>query len=464
MPIFIPILGFLFVFCFFSALLKWNQVRYRRKGLPQGTMGWPVFGETTEFLKQGPNFMKNQRSRYGNIFKSHILGCPTIVSMDPELNRYILMNEAKGFVPGYPQSMLDILGKCNIAAVHGSTHKYMRGTLLSIISPTLIRNQLLPKIDQFMRTHLSHWENKVINIQDKTKQMAFLSSLKQIAGMETSSISQPFMTEFFKLVLGTLSLPLNLPGTNYRNGLQARKSIISILSKLLKERRESKEKYEDMLSCLMRGNNDNRCKLNDEELIDLIITIMYSGYETISTTSMMAVKYLHDHPKVLEEMRKEHFAIRERKKPEDPIDCNDLKSMRFTRAVIFETSRLATIVNGVLRKTTHDMELNGYLVPKGWRIYVYTREINYDPFLYHDPLTFNPWRWLGNSLESQSHFLIFGGGTRQCPGKELGIAEISTFLHYFVTRYRWKEVGGDKLMKFPRVVAPNGLHIRVSSY
>lgn len=116
--------------------------------------------------------------RYGNIFKSHILGCPTIVSMDPELNRYILMNEAKGFVPGYPQSMLDILGKCNIAAVHGSTHKYMRGTLLSIISPTLIRNQLLPKIDQFMRTHLSHWENKVINIQDKTKQVRYINSSK----------------------------------------------------------------------------------------------------------------------------------------------------------------------------------------------------------------------------------------------------------------------------------------------
>lgn len=29
---------------------------------------------------------------------------------------------------------------------------------------------------------------------------------------------------------------------------------------------------------------------------------------------------------------------------------------------------------------------------------------------------------------------------------------------------RWEEVGGDKLMKFPRVVAPNGLHIRVSSF
>ncbi|PNX95607.1 cytochrome p450 85a-like protein [Trifolium pratense] len=179
---------------------------------------------------------------------------------------------------------------------------------------------------------------------------------------------------------------------------------------------------------------------------------------------MMAVKYLHDHPKALEELRKEHLAIRERKKPNEPIDSNDLKSMKFTRAVIFETSRLATIVNGVLRKTTQDMELNGYLIPKGWRIYVYTREINYDTFLYPDPLTFNPWRWMDKSLESQNYFLIFGGGTRLCPGKELGITEISTFLHYLVTRYSWQEVGGDKLMKFPRVQAPNGLHMRFSSY
>lgn len=48
---------------------------------------------------------------------------------------------------------------------------------------------------------------------------------------------------------------------------------------------------------------ENKYKLSDEEMIDLIITILYSGYETVSTTSMMAVKYLHDHPKVLEELR-----------------------------------------------------------------------------------------------------------------------------------------------------------------
>ncbi|RVW42196.1 Cytochrome P450 85A [Vitis vinifera] len=47
--------------------------------------------------------------RYGNFFKTHIFGCPTVICMDPGVNRYILLNEGKGFVPGYPPSMRNIV-------------------------------------------------------------------------------------------------------------------------------------------------------------------------------------------------------------------------------------------------------------------------------------------------------------------------------------------------------------------
>lgn len=131
---------------------------------------------------------------------------------------------------------------------------------------------------------------------------------------------------------------------------------MKLLRTLIEERRASKQIQQDMLGYLM-NEEANRFNLTDDEMIDLIITILYSGYETVSTTSMMAVKYLHDHPKVLEQLRvstklnnnyidvsiflnlifvilqKEHMAIREKKKPEDPIDYNDYKAMRFTRAV-----------------------------------------------------------------------------------------------------------------------------------
>ncbi|XP_026659290.1 cytochrome P450 85A1-like isoform X2 [Phoenix dactylifera] len=432
----------------FSGLLRWNEVRYRKKGLPPGTMGWPVFGETTEFLKQGPNFMKNQRARYGNLFKTHILGSPTVVCMDPELNRYILMNEGKGLVPGYPQSMQDLMGKWNISAVHGSLHKSMRSAMLSLIGPSLIKDQLISEIDEFLRSYLSNWSGKVIDIQEKTKELWCLSALKLIAGIEIGPLANELKSEIMNLVLGTLSLPIKFPGTNYRRGIQARRKIVSILEKLIEERIASPSFLNYMLDSLLRNDDDAKGKLSDDQIIDLIITLVYSGFETVSTTSMMAVKYLSEHPRALEELRNEQFDIRKGKSPEDTLQWNDYKSMIFTRAVIFETLRLATVVNGVLRRTTQEMEMKGYIIPKGWRIYVYTREVNYDPFMYPEPLAFNPWRWLDKNLESHQYFLAFGGGGRLCPGKELG----------------WEEVGGDRLLKFPRVEAPNGLHIRIWDY
>ena len=61
--------------CVCFGLLKWNEIRYSRRGckLPPGTMGWPLFGETTDFIKQGPDFMKKQRARFVSLFLFYFL-------------------------------------------------------------------------------------------------------------------------------------------------------------------------------------------------------------------------------------------------------------------------------------------------------------------------------------------------------------------------------------------------------
>lgn len=92
--------------------------------------------------------------------------------MDPGLNRYILMNEGKGLVPGYPKSMVNMIGKRNIAAVSGSTHKYIRGSLLSLIGPPVIKDSLFPKIDECVRIITNNWDGKIIDIQQKTNDVS----------------------------------------------------------------------------------------------------------------------------------------------------------------------------------------------------------------------------------------------------------------------------------------------------
>ncbi|KAK9104372.1 hypothetical protein Scep_021216 [Stephania cephalantha] len=296
--------------------------------------------------------------------------------------------------------------------------------------------------------------------------MILMLMLKMIANVESGPIPEAFKPEFLTLIDGTISLPLNIPGTHYYNGLKARENIISIIRRMIKERRACPSSQPDMLDSLLQIEDSNHKKISDENIIDQVITIIHSGYETVSTTTMMIIKYLHDHPKALQDLREEHLAIREQKQSStDPINWEEYKTMRFTRAVIFETLRLAAVTNGGMRKTTRDMELNGYVVPKGWRIYLYTRELYHDPILYPEPLSFNPWRWTKDTnLEGHKYFMLFGRGGRLCAGKELAFVVISIFLHYFVTKFRWEEIGECKLVEFPKVRAPNGLFIRVSNY
>lgn len=147
--------------------------------------------------------------------------------------------------------------------------------------------------------------------------------------------------------------------------------MIKIIREMIENRRASLKTHDDMLSSIL-SNEDPRYALNDGERDDQIIMILNSGYETISTTTMMAIKYLHDHPQALQELRvkqtflssnkaycsspdkyffsflakfqhisssiicfsqNEHFMIRQEKSEGQPIDWNDYRTMRFTRAV-----------------------------------------------------------------------------------------------------------------------------------
>lgn len=102
-----------------------------------------------------------------------------MISMDPETNRFLFLNEDKGIVPGYPKANADILGPYNIAYVDGSLHKHIRGSLMSVIGPNMIRYNLMHKLDRSVHSFLSHWEaGSVVELQDKTKEV--MTSLMQL--------------------------------------------------------------------------------------------------------------------------------------------------------------------------------------------------------------------------------------------------------------------------------------------
>ena len=51
-------------------------------------------------------------------------------------------------------------------------------------------------------------------------QMAFYAAFRQIIKAEYDLICKTFKAEFDKVATASLSLPINIPGTNYYEGLQ----------------------------------------------------------------------------------------------------------------------------------------------------------------------------------------------------------------------------------------------------
>lgn len=139
-------------------------------------------------------------------------------------------------------------------------------------------------------------------------QTALLVSYKQMLEIEPALLYEAFKPEFDKLVIGTLAMPINLPGTNYYFGFQGRKNVLKMLRKVIAERRASSATHNDMLGDLLSKEDPKHSLLSDEEILDQIITILYSGYETVSKTAMMSIKYLHDNPKALQQLRVSHFS------------------------------------------------------------------------------------------------------------------------------------------------------------
>ena len=63
---------------------------------------------------------------------------------------------------------------------------------------------------------------------------------------------------------------------------------------------------------------------------------------------------------------------------------------------------MGNIITGVMRKAVKDVEIKGYLIPKGWCVLVYFRSVHVDEEHFESPYHFNPWRWQV-SIESPNY-------------------------------------------------------------
>ncbi|XP_068310946.1 abscisic acid 8'-hydroxylase 2 [Pyrus communis] len=451
------------VLLLFGLVLQWRHPKHKR--LPPGSMGWPYIGETLKLYTENPNsFFSTRQKRYGNIFKTHILGCPCVMITSPEAARMVLVSRAHLFKPTYPRSKERMIGPEAIFFHQGAYHSRLKKMVQASLLPCAIKESV-SEIEQIVINLLPTWKNNTINTLQEMKRYAFDVAMISAFGNKRDFEMEGIKHLYQCLEKGYNSMPLDLPGTPFHKAMKARKLLNETLKKMIEERRKSHKEDSGGLLRVMLGATDQNNKLNlqlsDSQIADNIIGVIFAAHDTTASVLTWLIKYLHENADLLEAVTREQEGIRCQLVNENRgLTWDDTRRMPLTTRVIQETLRTASILSFTFREAVENVEFEGYFIPKGWKVLPLFRSIHHCDDFFPQPEKFDPSRF--EVPPRPNTFMPFGNGVHSCPGSELAKLEMLILLHHLTTAYRWQVAGDEEGIQYgPFPVPKQGLPIKV---
>lgn len=379
---------------------------------------------------QGSGFQSSRREKYGNVFKTHLLGRPLIRVTGAENVRKILLGEHQLVSTEWPRSARVLLGPNTVANSIGDIHRNKRKVFSKIFSHEALESYL-PKIQLVIQDTLRAWSSQpeAINVYQEAQRLTFRMAVRVLLGF---SIPEEDLGNLFEVyqqfVENVFSLPVDLPFSGYRRGIQARQILQKGLEKAIREKLQCTQgkDYSDALDILIESSKEHGKEMTMQELKDGTLELIFAAYATTASASTSLIMQLLKHPAVLEKLREELRAqglLHGGGCPcEGTLRLDTLSGLRYLDCVIKEVMRLFTPVSGGYRTVLQTFELDGFQIPKGWSVMYSIRDTHDTAPVFKDVNVFDPDRFSQARSEDKDgrfHYLPFGGGVRTCLGKHL---------------------------------------------
>nr|CBY78889.1 KAO protein [Aegilops tauschii] len=420
----------------------------RRGRLPPGDMGWPLVGGMWAFLcafKSGrpDSFIDSFARRFGRagLYRAFMFSSPTIMVTTPDACKQVLMDDDT-FVTGWPKATVALIGPKSFINMGYDEHRRLRKLTAAPINGFDALTSYLAFIDHTVVTTLRGWADRGSDFEFLTelRRMTFRIIVQIFMGGADERTAAELESTYTELDYGMRAMAIDLPGFAYHKAVRARRRLVAALQRVLDERRArgcSKTAAPvDMMDRLIAAGDEGGRRLQDDEIIDVLVMYLNAGHESSGHITMWATVFLQENPDILAKAKAEQEAIMRSIPPgQKGLTLRDFRKMGYLSQVVDETLRFVNISFVSFRQATRGVFVNGYLIPKGWKVQLWYRSVHMDPQVYPDPKKFDPSRWEGPPPRAGT-FLPFGLGTRLCPGIDLAKLEISVFLHHFLLGYK----------------------------
>ena len=404
--------------------------------LPPGRTGLPGIGETLPFVRNPYRFLEERRARYGNVFRSNVVGHRTVFLAGIEGAEAFYHPGNISRERAHPFLLVDMFGGQNFEMYDGPKHLALKTISLEAFDDRAIAGYL-PDMQRLVEGTLGRLAGgPEFSAMRELRRLAIEAICWNVMGIPPGPDTESFTRDYGVLLAGLAApVPLKIPGTTYGRAMAARDRLLARIREVIRARRA--DPGHDGLSRMLAGEVDGQ-RYGDDDAVLEVHHIVVAGFVVYALLAEV-LRRLAERPDLRERCVREietHAA-------DGHVTIDGLERLSTGLAVVMETKRIVPLVPLAFGRALRAFECAGRSVPEGWNVYLALHLMNRDPTIYRDPEGFDPDRFAPPRDEHRRDPMAFipqGGGQptgHRCLGLEYSTALALVFLTVAVRGFEW---------------------------
>jgi cytochrome P450 len=421
---------------------------------PPGPKGHFLLGVLPEIREEDVKFATRVAREYGDIVYFRVVNIPTYLISNPRYIEEVLLTNYRNFIKavylresrrlfgdGLLTSDGDLWVRERRMGQRAFRHEHIDTYAEMIIGYT---NRLLDRWRDG-QVHDVHQEMMRLTLE-VIAHVLFGRDLADEVQEAEAAIS--VYLEQFADRFGMYAVPEWLPTPGNVRYQRAMRKLDGIIYGAIREGRQSSNGAESsLLSAFLRAQDAYGFEMSDRQLRDEMATLFFTGHETTGLALTWTLFLLGENPEAEATLLQELDDVL----GDRTVTLADLRRLPYLDGVIKESLRLYPPAYGVVREALNDCKVGGYTIPKGATVAMFQWVVHRDPRFFSDPDVFRPERWADGLIDRLPKFAYFpfGGGPRNCIGREFALLELGLVLATIMRRFRFRTVPGHRTWPLP---------------
>jgi cytochrome P450 len=426
----------------FSVLLE--DLRSERRAtvpFPPGEKR-PSLARTRRFAAEPLPLLLESYERFGPIFTLRLFHSNVVFMLGPEANHYITVSHASNFSwrESHFRDLIGLVGD-GLLTIDGDFHRDSRRIML----PAFHREHILASMDAIVGETdlaLERFQPGVqLDLYAWTRRLALRVAMRALFGLDPDGPQAEaidaaglfeqalsfYSTDYFLRILRGRHSP-------WARLQQAARKLDTLIYSEIAHRRATGERGQDILSLLLDAHDEDGNTLSDLQVRDEVMTLMFAGHDTTTSTVSFMFYELARHPQAVARLLAEQDGLLDGGQPTAAqLASGELVELEM---VLDETLRKYPPAWVGPRRSIEPFEFQGRTVPGRAFVNYCSWASHHLPDVFAHPDEFRPERFTAQARAAlpKGAYVPFGGGSRTCIGMRFGQLEVRTIATMILSR------------------------------